>query len=76
MPFTGYIRLTASCLSLQEELLEVNAALESESSEILKQRGQLEREAMSITEQMSVEAQVCCTRQTCLQPACRTIKIL
>ena len=45
--------------------MEVNAALETESSEILKQRGQLEREAMSITEQMSVEAQVCCVWLEC-----------
>ena len=57
--------------------MEVNAALESESSEILKQRGQLEREAMSITEQMSVEAQVCPVQQTCCgNPAQQTILYL
>ena len=42
----------------QEELLEVDSALESENSQLQQQRAQLERIAISITAQMVVESQV------------------
>ena len=52
-------------VKLQEELLEVNSALESENNQLQQQRAQLERIAISITAQMVVESQVILFVQTC-----------
>ena len=51
-------------MKLQEELLEVNSALESQNSQLQQQRAQLERIAISITAQMVVESQVILFVQT------------